>query len=560
MNFDQNSRGSAQGQEILKLLILVLFFAVQTLMRFEGVRARYPYLNYADEGHSVHQMLNMFKFSAVSPNWHPYNPLVMSWGNRLVKQFVNFKKGPDAAWQFHNEVRTWRDGRVNNFSIPEADFKIKYNPNTYYDIIQPPVFLLAGRVVIAGLGLLSLVFVFLLLRWVLPFWPAFFALLAYSLLPMFVTHNYFLVQDMGITAAASLLYAAMMFWFRSRRHIWLWGAAIAVGMALGFKITSLVFLSFPVLVILFCADSWWDRIKFSAIIVGGSLIAFYLLCPGVLGKEAGVFGVIFSGSTEYNLEKYVQTQRYFWRLLDHQQFGWSLFLGALVGAVLALLRSKAERPFFLGVVGFLVVYYSFFSLFANQQARYMLPTFPLFFLLLAAMVNSLATLSFFSKRKKLGQITMSILILVLSLPTTMLGVRAHSNYVKAPDTRNLAMVWLSQYAPKRSKVCVMEEIPIAPTTLAHLSQKHQLLIEEFSLQDFSFDECSFVVVAVLGDQYTWPKEKLAYQRMIDLINDTEGLEPVITFGNRMTNPRPNLYKYNNQMLRIYSRKDQVRRN
>src|SRR5262249_46876877 len=100
-----------------------------------------------------------------------------------------------------------------------------------YGIIDPPIFLVVGRAIVALCGTLAVLVMFLLLAELVPPWPALAGTAIFASLPVLVRCSHFVVGDVPMMLAYLGVYVATLRWARTGVTGWLVAAGVASGAA-----------------------------------------------------------------------------------------------------------------------------------------------------------------------------------------------------------------------------------------------------------------------------------------------------------------------------------------
>jgi hypothetical protein len=125
---DNRAKRGRRGTVLLGAAVLLVALAVRLPTLFAGL----PYLNYVDEGHILHRVVNLLRNGGWDPGWYIYPALP----NYAIA---------GAAWLYSPVYR-----RLHGQPLA-AD--LSEEPATYYDIIDPPELLVFGRALTLALAL-----------------------------------------------------------------------------------------------------------------------------------------------------------------------------------------------------------------------------------------------------------------------------------------------------------------------------------------------------------------------------------------------------------------------
>lgn len=252
--------------------------------------------------------------------------------------------------------------------------------------------LLAARLISAGLGAATCLFLFGAGRLLYDRTAGWIAAGLYAIAPLAVQHAHFATVDIPATfwISGSLYFAARHLHTDERRRRDLLWAGLWAGLAAATKYNAL-------LVVLAGAAAWWlggtrDR-KTLALLLGGALVGFVVGCPGAIlnpkGLIAGVMEEAFHVRSGHG-DVFKGTPI---GLIFHITFNlnWGLtlplLLVALVGVGNALVR---RRPADLLLLAFALPYYLLIGVAQVKFARYTLPLFPPLFLLTGGSIAAIA--------------------------------------------------------------------------------------------------------------------------------------------------------------------------
>jgi len=276
----------------------------------------------------------------------------------------------------------------------------------------------AGRIVTAlATGLLLLVF-YGLSRTLLGRWPALIALILLALDPYTLSYSRLLHIAAPLALLMSLASVTFLLWLRDSRRRWLLLAGLFTGLALLTKSTAL--LLGPMLLVVLLAwgyvtqrwrdSGWWrSQIKAGLILAGLAALLFFALWPAMWVDPAGALALTFS-KLFVDQEAGTGNLGMFWLGQFVEDPGPAFYPVAfllkstpwlLVGLILSIAyfisptirtaRSLATRqPVTLSLWLLALTYLILMTIASKKSIRYMLPAFPLFYLLAASAFHQTA--------------------------------------------------------------------------------------------------------------------------------------------------------------------------
>jgi hypothetical protein len=344
---EQGMSVSARGAATPRAVVLALAALVLAAgaIRIHGIMSRYPYMIYVDEGHVVHPASNMYRDRTLDPRRYWHNTLLMTAIDVVVRLVVMGVE--DRPQDFRARIR-----------YHSLDGGTAANEEPCFGIVDPPIFLVVGRAIVAVCGTLAVLLMFLLLAEFLPPWPALAGTAVFASLPVLVQYSHFVVGDIPMMLAYLGVYLATLRWSRTGATAWLVASAVASGAACSFKMTGLVAIGFPLVHVALSRSPWRRKLLLSGLVVVLAYVSFHVFCPGLFGKDAELIRNL-GYMNGYYVNHDGSRADHLLQLLDLSHpgtplFGFPLLALAVAGGVGLLLdsdRRRAALPIVLYAVG-----------------------------------------------------------------------------------------------------------------------------------------------------------------------------------------------------------------
>lgn len=503
---------------------VVVLLAAATLLRLDGVALNYPYLTYIDEGYVVRHAMNMFRDGTLDPHWYLYYPGLMNLINAPL-------------WAGHRSMQTLDAFRETVTVYPDTEYFTQIyggdpaSVEPYYSVVEPPVFLLAGRIIVALFSAASVWVVYRAFRvghtWGWALTGTFF----FAFLPALVVHSHSVNNDMPMVFFFAATLWAFLRW-RARgvlRYLVL--AGLASGAAAAFKPTGILALGFPLLGVAAAALPWKKKVVGGIALCAATVPGFLALSPNFLANPAG----FIEGTLEcLRIYRHVMpTEKAASLAVQGDYAGWPFLLLAGTGYVL----GTAVCPRLFGPLTVWTVYMVWFYLrFKYQPIRNLYPLAPI--LAFAAVTALSEGARLLRERVSWGRYGVWGVRAVACGTAALLlwnAYAAHAAWMAVEDSRVLVMHWLGAHASEGNVAVVSRDMGFAPAALRETSLGSGIAFrtpESFLDTKDVLDGADYAVIPVnpLSEsniQATYPEAEL---NALDARLHGEGFRRVLSVG------------------------------
>lgn len=417
-------------------LLLALLLLLALVLRIWGIRFGLPYLYHYDEHFYVNTAL---KLGAGVLNNPPYAATGLS--NIL---FVEY-----AAYFVVGKL----SGAFANATEFEAVFRS-----------DPTVFYLLARLTTAFLGTATVLVVYWLGVRSTRRTTGLVAALLLSASLLHVRDSHYAVPDVAMSffvlLASTLAYAGL----QRHRRSYLYGAALAGGLAMAMKWTAAVVLAPVILASVFeaCKTRSWLAAMFSRqtiLCVLLYVLGFALASPQILINPApyvqeaiGQYNAGQTGGFEIWQVDIVSGWHFYLKTLQYG-LGPVLLVLSLSGLAMRAARAVMRRDqTSVVLMAFPLLYFIVMGVTRHYFARYALPLIPFAALFAAEAIMALgAWLS--ARSSGMGRVMVAGLVLVALVQPLAASVR-HGVLLARTDTRTLAKDWIEQNIPEGAKIAM----------------------------------------------------------------------------------------------------------
>lgn len=509
--------------------------AFTVCFKVPDIKRNYPYMNYIDEGHIVRHSQNMYKASSVRPHIYLYGSAMMNMINLVVMTRLIFA---DDREQFKSDIKVYPQGYYEHIFTNDVESE--------YSIVYPPLFLVAGRVIVLFFFILSIFLLYLLSS---NFLPPVFSVLPSMLLattPILSEYSVYVHNDIPMLCLFLTVILCAVKWQKSRKNYLIIIASFMSGVSVGMKYTGMLFLVFTMLYVIF-SDEYIKRKIFLMILSCFCLIlGFYFSSPGLFGFERDVL----KSFLEYNAFYSSQSGSHFGYLkafFVYKDIGQILSLFGFLGLfVLPIFSKSNQRKFFLVSLTWTILFLALFFRYEFQPTRNMFPFLPL--LVLSAVILVFKFLTLLPVKFIESYISIFFLIFVFTLQYKSLRNREIS--VQKEDSR----IAMSQFFKKNElynyELYFLPQIALNPIDRFILKDKLNVesreLVYKNSSEKLVFATKAKSVVAIPEFDIESLNKSIIYQL------ENLGLKKVSSIGSKSVNSKPFYYRPNNIRIDLYS--------
>lgn len=355
-------------------------------------------------------------------------------------------------------------------------------------------YVLAGRLLVAVLGVATILVVFETTRRLAGRAGALGAAAIVAIVPLAVEHAHYLTTDVPSTFLCTLCLLVTVVASRSQRSRWWLVAALIAGLAGSTKWNGLAVAAVPLLAYV---ATRFDRTHPLAIVrapipytmVAATIVGFVAPTPAIVLAPAEVFSRLSTSAAIYAVPDPRQTQ-------DTITFNLGVLVGTLgpvllwsvVGMILILARLRRDPAACAAVAipAFVVLYAVLASLPSRYYARNLLPIVP--FLAVSAGIALAALLDDVRQRGDAwrlppGSAAVAVgLALVLSLAPSTASSLALTAGLSRTDTRDVARAWMLEHVPPGTTIA--REVYTPQFDIAEFPPAGSFFLEEVSLDAY----------------------------------------------------------------------------
>ncbi len=514
----------APGRRWFRAGAVSVLLAAATLFRLDGVALNYPYLTYIDEGYVVRHAMNMFRDSTLDPHWYQYYPGLMNLINAPI-------------WACHRSMHTLDEFRETVTVYPDTEYftqKYGHDPASvepYYSVVEPPIFLLVGRILVALFSAASVWVVYRAFRVEHSWGWAFTGTLFFAFLPALVVHSHSVNNDIPMVFFFAAMLWAFLRWRVKGAPRYLVLAGLACGASAAFKFTGLLALGFPLLGVAAAALPWKKKVAGGIALCAAAVPGFLVLSPNFLANPPG----FFAGTLELlHIYKHVMpTEKVASLAVQGDNAGWPFLLLAGTGYILGM----AIRPrLFVPLTVWTVFMLWFYLRFKYQPIRNLYPLAP--FLAFAALTGLSEVARLLRTRVPRGRCGIWGVRAVAAGTAALIlwnAWAAHAAWMAVEDSRVLVVQWLGAHAREGSVVVVSRDMGFAPAALREASLKNGLVFrtpESFLDAREELEGADYAVIPVnplreSNIQATYPEDQV---KALDARLHQQGFRRLVSVG------------------------------
>lgn len=529
----------------MPLALLLVYLVALLVVQWQMVRANFPYMNHIDEGHIVRHAQNMYKTETLDPHWYQYGAALMHSIN-LVVSLDSFLDGDEV--RLKSLIGIYPHG-----SMPDEWKRFPTLPE--YSLVEPPQFLLAGRLLILAFSVLSLLLLYLLaLRWFSP-WEALLPVIILGSIPDIFKYQTLVHGDIPVMACLLAVFIFSFVWLESKNHLYLVAAGLISGFAMGIKYSGLLLLGIPVLFVLSQLHLRqlrdWTKVGLKLLGLLLCLVCgYYLSNPGSLGNEAEIFET-FLWDKQYYAKKGKRFS-YWNSLITRENIGSELFALAIIGVgfALASIRSLCSNSYGrVTIIAALIAsiwslaYLVTFWRYDYQPIRNLFCIMPFFAILVSRGLLGLRDLFSRTDRTRVfGLVLIPLIVLTKFYDNSQVFFERTGQ----PDSRIQLTEWLLREIPQGSEIRFHRAVAMANGDLGRLGKAGfevmTIANEEELLEG---DRGTYIVIPAPRASY------LAKTIFPDAL-ERKQLSVRKRFGEFETDYYPNIFRDNHTKLVVYS--------
>ena len=366
-------------------------------------------------------------------------------------------------------------------------------------------YVLAGRLLVALLGVATILVVFETTRRLAGRAGALAAAAIVTIVPLAVEHAHYLTTDVPMTFLCALCLLATVVASRSQRSRWWLVAALIAGLAGSTKWNGLAVAAVPLLAYM---ATRFDRAHPLSIVrdpipfamVGATIVGFVVPTPALVLAPAEVISRLSSSAAIYAVPDPRQTQ-------DTISFNLGVLVGTLgpvllwsvagMIVILARLRREPAARAAVSVPAFIVGYFVLACLPQRYYARNLLPIVP--YLAVSAGIALAALLAQVRRRSAPWRLPPASaaaavgLALVLSLAPSTASSLALTSALSRIDTRDVARAWMLEHVPPGTSIA--REVYTPQFDITEFPPVGSFFLQEVSLDGYRTRGARYVIAS-----------------------------------------------------------------
>ena len=524
--------------KLFALIGLILLLTAYATVQAPRITHNYPYMNYIDEGHIVRHAQNMFRAQTVDPHWYQYGSALMNAVNLGV---LGYAALGDDITRFRSTVKMYPNKYFENHH-PGEWFENRYG------IVDPPIFLVAGRIIVLFFGVTGLLLIFWIGRFFFGGSHTLLPPIILALIPVLFQFQGYLHNDIPMTTLLMGILLCSLLWNRENNKVWLLLGGVLAGAATGFKYSGVLFTGLPTLFIITSKLPVRQKLQCLTLLTCSLVPGIYIVCPGFLGSEKEVFQT-FLWDAAYYSNKSKSAVGYFSQLIDSQSVGIPLLLFAALGAILLLAKRETRK------VSSIIIFWSscWFLVFVRydyQPIRNLFVLFPFLALFASfALVETGRRIGSVTNRR-VGETTTwgMAAVLLFFLGSSTYSVYKNQSLIK--DSRIEITEWLLQNGSANGeKIAIPSISHFAPLHIAQLSSRYAVTVFDSPNQLQNPAELTYLIIPEIDISRTTLHNDF---KSLELSLVNEGQQAVFSSGHQPIYGYPNVFLSPKSNLRIYS--------
>ena len=339
---------------------------------------------------------------------------------------------------------------VHHFAHAPYESTIAYGFDTaayraYYEAIPEQFdFYLAGRILVAILGSLTVAITFAAGRAAAGLTGGFAAAIFVALAPLAVIHAHYLTTDVPATMFVALaLYLTIRGRDGGRTLI---ASGLVAGLAASTKYNAGAVVIAPLVIALALPSPPMARVRLAAAVTLASVVGFAVLTPVVLIDPGVILNALHGQVLTYSSRAGQTGGNSFGYWLDYL---WSPALGpafaiaSVAGIVAAAVRRERTM---VAILAFTVVYFVIVSFPSVRFERNLIPLFPALAILTGVALADLV------KRRRLAITAVAVAVFAIGAATALAADVDNDLALMRPDPRTIALDWINANLPAGSRI------------------------------------------------------------------------------------------------------------
>lgn len=419
--------------------------ALAAALRFAPIASGLPYIDYVDEGYTLHQAIDLLNKRTFDTGWYGYPslPAYLITGALVVE-------GPIYRCVHGHSFR--KDLPIEERGISQRD---------NYDLIAPAELIVAGRVVAAALSLGTVLLAGIIAMRLGGKTTGLIAMLLTAVCPALVSRASNVIVDTFATffALLALYFCERMRSKGSSKIVSAMTAGTAAGLAFASKYTAGAVFIAVLAIIWMLPVTRSSRARFSVLACVGLLIGIAVGAPATIFNLPGVLRDIAVTAANYTIIN--STPGYFGQAVWNSELGWPLAIFGVAGIVF-MFREKLTRWTALGWILFAGLLLAVFLGKPFQAFRNLLPLVPLLCIAAAIAFSQLIDWARQGAHSWMKSVAAIALIAGCVVSSGFFSFRQVQQRMAHRDSRLQAIDWLRQHATNNDRVLGLRELAILP--------------------------------------------------------------------------------------------------
>ncbi len=497
---------------------------IAVLLRAPTICSGLPYIDYIDEGHVLHQSINLLNHRSLDTKWYYYPSL---------PAYLTA-----AALIAYSPVYRLVHGHGFRKDLPR-DRDIHTSKGDNYDLISPPALIVAGRFVAILLSVGTVVLAGRIAGTLAGDRVERLSLILVATCPALASRASNIIVDTFATFFAlwSLFFCACLVkepamgdGRMSRQAAY---AGAAAGLAFASKYTVAVVFAAVAFTLITLPVSKTFRLRLLGLASGGFCFTAALMAPATVSNSAAVFQALLALAHAYTTMTSVPG--YFGQAVSNYELGWPLMIVGCLGLVL-MLRSEIDRPVALGWILFGVILLGLFIGKPFQPFRNLLPLVPPLCIAGAFAFHQLLGWSGRSGQAALWNPVVALVIGAIVINAGFSSFEPLRHRILHRDSRIQAVDWLQARVRKTDRVLAIAELGLLPSELSRIGASVQVAPSSKALALLQREEFNYLISG-----FSTPRPA------------TSSFQPRASFGGVVTPTEPYIWRTNDEWIRIFSR-------
>jgi hypothetical protein len=445
-----------------RVVLTVAIGGLAVALRVAPISSGLPYIDYIDEGHTLHQTLTVLQTKSFRTRWYGYPTLpsyVIAAATELYSPF----------YYLYHRHSLWRD-------LAPGEHVVQGMAGSY-DFIYPADVIVIGRLIVATFSI-GIVVMTALLAPQLSASVSRMAMLLVSVCPALVSRASIVIVD---TLATFFVVTTLFICEKIRRLIahdqscgrWAFAAGLTSGLAFASKYTAGTVFVAVIFYLLRIGGGKWRKIQLLGLAACGVAGGCVGGMPILVFEPRTVVEALWAQSNFYHS---IRSYPGLWgQAISSSEMGMPLVFASLLGLVW-MLRIPSTRPAVIGWLLFAAVSLAILLPYPFQPFRNLLPLVPLACISAALLaVQAGQYVAAWCRRAGLGLAIATGLLMIVAVPCAFTAVRQITQRMSHVDSRARATDWLQHHTRNGDTVLIVEELTILPSDLGRVPAQVEVM-------------------------------------------------------------------------------------